>query len=441
MPPFLLALVKINLVIGLFVAVYYLVLRRLTYYTVNRYFLLFGIVFAGCYPWMDISLLFEGQENKGMLAVVPELTRSWSAAAEKVPPYAVWAYGVFFTGFAWIVLRLLQQAVTLYRIHQYSEVACIEEHRVRLIGGQVSAFSFGRNIYINPALHDREALPAIVAHEQVHVRQWHTLDILLVELGLLFYWFNPVAWLLRKAVKENLEYMADRAVLEQGTDKRSYQYSLLQVTTTHARLGMANEFNLVDLKQRIRMMNRKRSSRLALACYILTLPLLVAGCLLCTVNVKGPVQQMLQLTTVAADVQPVGIEEVRADGQQVQAVEVTGRDLPRKPAAGSAVVNRTADRNALIEVVVDARPARGIKAQSLSPALQQPLYEAPSTAFIRPGQPIIAPPGDHRPGEVVVQGYPTRRVQGIQIIQEPTQGTAQGVQPERVVRGYSRPRQ
>ena len=70
----------------------------------------------------------------------------------------------------------------------------------------------------------------MLRHEQVHVRQWHTLDVLLAQLALAAAWRNPAAWLLRRALLDNLEYLADEAVLRTGLDRRAYQYSLLRLS-------------------------------------------------------------------------------------------------------------------------------------------------------------------------------------------------------------------
>lgn len=422
MPTFFIVLFKINLVLILFVAVYYAVLRRLTYYALNRYFLLLGILFSFCYPLMDLSGFFDAQDN----SAVPELSRQFRTmvTVEAPPFYINYIYGLFFVGFAFILARMVKQGVSLYRIHKRSQQAVIDNQPVQLISEPVGAFSFCRRIYINPSLHQQESLHAIVAHERVHVRQWHSIDILLVEMGLLLYWFNPAAWLLRKAVKENLEFIADEAVLTEGADRRSYQYSLLQVTTVHTGLAITNDFNLVDLKQRIRMMNRKRSSRIMLVSYVVLLPALVMGCLAFTVSVKDSVQQLLQPQEVMVIDNAID-DSGQAGTAQQPAIAIQLNTASSNNAPGG---RRAADNS------IATRRARTATAQPLSPALQAPLYERPSTAGIKPGQAATVQKPQLQ--EVVVVGYASPR-------KKPADGseTTTGTITQRVVAGFEVPEQ
>ena len=107
-------------------------------------------------------------------------------------------------------------------------------------------------------MHNENELNTILTHEQIHVKQWHTLDIILAELSVVFYWFNPGIWLMKRAVKENLEFITDEKILKRGMDKKAYQYSLLDVGNIVPAIEIVNNFNLSDLKKRIKMMNAKR---------------------------------------------------------------------------------------------------------------------------------------------------------------------------------------
>ncbi len=119
-------------------------------------------------------------------------------------------------------------------------------------------------------------LPAILQHEAVYVREWRTLDRLLSELTLLCCWFNPAAWLLRRAVAENLEFRTDSRLLRGGTDRKTYQYSLLCLSHPAPVPALANHFNATTLKTRIAMMNKPQTARRHVAKYVLLLPLIVA---------------------------------------------------------------------------------------------------------------------------------------------------------------------
>jgi hypothetical protein len=298
MPQLFIILLKINLVLLLFAATYYLVLRRLTFYTLNRCFLVFGIVFSSIYPFIDLTEFFSRPEvEHTVINYLPQLNQK---ATDLVPSGFFinnWPIlsTLFYLGVAFMALRLAIQFISLYRIHRKSNPGKLDDYRVRLLSDNVSPFSFWQTVYINPKLHTEKELDTILAHEMVHVRQWHSLDIILAELSVVFYWFNPGVWLMKKAVKENLEFITDQNILKKGIDRKAYQYSLLGVGQLNATVTIVNNFNLSDLKKRIKMMNVKPSSRLTLSRYAFALPVLLLGTLAFTVSkreIKAPLPKI-----------------------------------------------------------------------------------------------------------------------------------------------------
>jgi hypothetical protein len=105
------------------------------------------------------------------------------------------------------------------------------------------------------------------------VKQKHTIDIVWSEWLCILNWYNPFAWLLRNAIRENLEFIADSKVLQNGIDKKQYQYLLLKVVGVHQN-NIATSFNFTSLKKRIAMMNKMRSAKLHIIRFIFVLPLL-----------------------------------------------------------------------------------------------------------------------------------------------------------------------
>ncbi len=140
--------------------------------------------------------------------------------------------------------------------------------------GEQAPFSFARYIFINPSRYDLKTFQQILAHEKVHIAQGHTLDIVLAELAVIIQWFNPFAWKFRKAVENNLEYLTDQAMIRAGTDKETYQLSLLKVSVPQYALNLATNYNQSFLKKRILMMNAKKSSARSSWKYLLIVPLL-----------------------------------------------------------------------------------------------------------------------------------------------------------------------
>lgn len=114
----------------------------------------------------------------------------------------------------------------------------------------------------------------ILAHETEHIKRYHSLDLLAAEFQRIVLWFNPSAWFHKKLVDENLEYLADNAVLKNGFEKKAYQINLLGVTLQTGDLPLTHNFAQSMLKMRIKMMNRQRSKFWASGKYVLLIALL-----------------------------------------------------------------------------------------------------------------------------------------------------------------------
>lgn len=303
----------------------------------NRCFLVLGIVFSTAYPFIDLTEFFHRQEiNNNVVTYLPQLNQT---ASELVPTGFFinnWPIlsALFYLGVLFMTVRLGVQFLSLYKIHRKSQPGKVANYDVRLLNESVSPFSFWQTVYVNPTLHSDNELDTILAHEMVHVKQWHSLDIILAELSVVFYWFNPGVWLMKKAVKENLEFITDQNILKKGMDRKVYQYSLLGVGQLSPSAAIVNNFNLSDLKKRIQMMNAKRSSKITLSRYMFALPVLLLTTLAFTVSKKELKQHLPMLSkmvTVAAEEAPEPVKVVtHAKAHQQQVLEK--KETPEKTA-------------------------------------------------------------------------------------------------------------
>src|SRR5690606_12715126 len=277
-------LLKVNLAIILFYFGYRLLLRKLTFYSLNRFYLLFALLFSFIYPLFDWVRLFERpvQELPGeVVYLIPD----W----EQVPTHTFdgwpWLIGALGLGTAWFAIKFGIRLFSLRRLHGRSHAAMWKWYRYRQVFAPIRPFSFWRNIYVNVHNHADGELTDIFKHEQVHVRELHTVDVLLAGLCSVLCWFNPGMWLLHHAIRENLEFITDRRVLRSGVDKQAYQYRLLGVgKQLESYPTIAQGFNFKNLKRRIMMMNKKKSSRLQLSRYLLAVPVVAVLALIFTMS-------------------------------------------------------------------------------------------------------------------------------------------------------------
>lgn len=277
----LLYLLKANVVLLLFAAAYFGLLRRLTFFSLNRFYLLFTLLFAAVYPALPMPALLPAEAGPPVVfaATIAAGTNADAGAGAAVGAAIDWAaVGVFLyaAGAAVLLARLVVQLLSLRRLRRRARPAIIAGQSVRVLAGDISPFSFGRSIYLNPDQHPGPELAAVLRHEQVHVRQGHTLDVLLAQLAQAAAWCNPATWLLARALLDNLEYLADQAVLQTGLDRRAYQYSLLRLSHAPAGPSLVSHFTFPTLKNRVLMMNTPLSSTGQLARYFVAGPLVMA---------------------------------------------------------------------------------------------------------------------------------------------------------------------
>ncbi len=171
--------------------------------------------------------------------------------------------------------------ISILHIRAKSEKRIIYGTSVYHLSEKITPFSFFSWIFINTETHTDDEIKQILYHEKTHARQWHSADVLLMELLCVAFWCNPLVWLMKREQAMNLEYLADNDVLQHGINSREYQYHLLRLTYQKTAVQIVNNFNVSQLKQRIMMMNKTKSPVRKITKYFAILPLML---LLITAN-------------------------------------------------------------------------------------------------------------------------------------------------------------
>ncbi len=275
-------LFKLSLGLAVMYAFYQLVLRRLTFYQHNRWYLLGYSLACFFIPLINIAPVLAISKLTGSLVhIVPAFDNYAGIAALPAGPDraghapAIWSWMtmLLISGIAFMLLRLLILLISLKRMKRSAKLVSTGAVCVYQVDRPILPFSFGRSVFVNSSCHAPEELEKIVRHEFVHARQRHTIDIIWSELLCLLNWYNPFAWLIRGAIRQNLEFIADNQVIESGVDRKQYQYLLLKVTGHH-HFSIAPSFNFSSLKKRIAMMNKLRTARIHMIRFLFILPLL-----------------------------------------------------------------------------------------------------------------------------------------------------------------------
>ncbi|KKX50394.1 MULTISPECIES: M56 family metallopeptidase [Sphingobacterium] len=267
--------IQINVLLSVVYLGYVLLLKNLTFYLLNRMYFITGILFSFTYPFLDIQSWFRKP-----IPSVGEIAMDWSMDLGQEVDKSVFTLNnvlilLLFIGVTILSIRFLIQMISLLRIHIYSEPAQWQSYLFRNVFIPIVPFSFLNKIYVNRDHHPEPELMDIFKHEDIHVKGLHSIDILISEFTLISSWFNPFVWLMRKAIRENLEFLTDQQVLNNGVDRQTYQYSLLRVNASGGSATLGNQFSFKTLKRRIMMMNKKRSAKIQLGKYAFMLPIFV----------------------------------------------------------------------------------------------------------------------------------------------------------------------
>ena len=281
---------QVNVGLLVFYLLYRGLLARDTFLGMRRLYWWAAWVLAFLYPLVELGVW--GRTETPLQVVMADYAEAMTVVVSAVAPEeaATWSWQdglalLWAAGASALLLRMLVQLAVVCRLARRGRK--VEWHGVRVLAveGDNVPFSFFRWIFVQPGNHSEGELEEILAHEQAHVRQWHSLDVVVSELLCCLSWFNPAVWLAKRCVRQNLEFLADRAVVHSGFDRKNYQYHLLRLSYGVNIGQIVNNFNVSPLKERIMMMNKKKSRHAGALKYALLLP--VAGLLVLSANAEA----------------------------------------------------------------------------------------------------------------------------------------------------------
>ena len=299
-------LIKINVALMLLYGFYRLTVSRDTFFGLRRLTLWLIYAVALMVPALNLEYWVRDTPTMASMANVYADTFYPVVVVKAQAPSITWIdmlLGIYWAGVAVLSLRLVWQLFSIIRLAVISRKQEVEGITVHLLRGEGSPFSFFRWVFMYPSTLEGKQLHEVMVHECTHVSGLHSLDTLFSELFSIACWFNPFAWLMKQEVRMNLEYLADESVLSDGNARKSYQYHLLGLAyrQPNESTKIANNFNLLPLKKRIKMMNKRRTSEIGKAKYLLFAPL--AGALLMVSNIESVAREIGEQIPEVAEVQ------------------------------------------------------------------------------------------------------------------------------------------
>ena len=338
--------------------IYILFLRKETFFRLNRFFLLISVAFSVTLPFMHLKV-YEPQSvmlsevtvtpYRNLMEAVTVYGQDFSGAATQIISSSRLIILIYLLGLSFFSIRFFIRIAQVVLLIRKNEVQIHNNVKFILLDQDFSPFSFLNYVFINPGHREESGYEKIVAHEIEHIRQGHSFDVLLLEILTILQWFNPFMWMLKRVIRENHEFLADRAVLDSGVNAGHYKQLLLNQAVGF-QVEMANNFNTSLIKKRIKMISKIKSSKLANLKYVLgalsLLALLVVFA--CeqkeTVDMESATEQ--DVTTVKLSIEG---ERIKLDGSEsaVQKVEELLGDgqgwLLTKDSLGAVYITRKAE--------------------------------------------------------------------------------------------------
>ena len=357
MTPELAYFLKINVGIIVFYIFYRLFFYKDTFFHWRRTALLCFLGVSLFYPMLNLQEWVKAHEPMVVIADLYATTLLPEVVFEETitPTHTNWQEFatnslsiIYFCGVILLFIRFIMQLTSIILLRIQCKVTEIQGVRVQILNKASGPFSFFHWIFVHPESHTQEELAEILTHEQTHAHQLHSADIMFSELICIACWFNPFIWLMKREIRNNLEYMADQRVLQTGYDYKVYQYHLLGLAHNKAAATLYNSFNVLPLKNRIKMMNKKRTKEIGRTKYLLFLPL--AALLLIISNIEAVARTTKNFAREVIQTVEKSTEQVtKATGQIPEQATVGEVTIPKEIPADIDITDK--DPSAIMQKV------------------------------------------------------------------------------------------
>ena len=249
-------------IVTIFYICFHLFLKKETFFRTNRHYLLGGILASLLLPLVVFTkyVYVEPVETfypDWLFTNIPVTNSVQKAEPFDWMQFSVYAYlvGVLIFG-----IRFAIQLISLFKLFRTYMIKKKDGFNLVEINSNMSPFSFFNYLVYNPSRYSKEDLNIIINHEKAHSNQLHSLDILLSQVFVVLQWFNPVVWLYKRSIQQNLEFMADQFAVSKVESAKKYQHMLLKASLKPQYASITNNFYNSLIKKRIIMLNQSKSN-------------------------------------------------------------------------------------------------------------------------------------------------------------------------------------
>ncbi|MBS7253755.1 M56 family metallopeptidase [Flavobacterium branchiicola] len=350
---------KSSSLIAVFYFAYYFLLRKETFFNSNRYFLLAGLLTAVILPliiytkvvWIEpipVSYTLPANYNH-VTSFSPKIVENDTFEIN----WFLVSLTVYTIGFSAFLIKFAIDFYSLNNVLKGKKIKQQEDFKFIDVEDNIAPFSYFDYIVYNSSLYSETELQSILEHEKVHSDQHHTIDVIISRIFCILFWFNPVIWLYKKAILQNLEFIADNEASKKIADKKAYQYTLLKITTHETCVAITNHFYQSLIKKRIVMLNKNQSKKWNYWKYYAILPALVAFVLL--FQIKTIAQEKNQPKEISKTNDSDDIYNINKNTTD-QELKVIAEKLKKNHGADVAVSNiKRNSKNELIGIKVSIK--------------------------------------------------------------------------------------
>lgn len=295
-------LLKSSVALSILYTFYWILLRRETYFNLNRIYLILTLLISFISPLFEFS--YFGQASGKLVNIISPIIISSNEQLGVISPknnLSILSI-VYISGAVFFALKFLSNLSKIWYLYNRFPRVRYNGFKTVIVDGNISPFTFFSVLFLSRSDYEEGNNAELITHEKSHKEHLHSIDVMLIELAAIVQWFNPFVWLIRIALKSEHEFIADSNVLEKGYDKATYQNLLFEKSLGVMGLGVTSHFNYSLLKTRLKMMTTKKSGSMAIAKYLVALPLILSISFLLTANTKVLAQEKIY---DKADVMPV----------------------------------------------------------------------------------------------------------------------------------------
>jgi beta-lactamase regulating signal transducer with metallopeptidase domain len=267
-------ILKFSACLAILLLFYKVALERENMHVQKRFYLLFALATSFIVPLITYKTYIEVTSNDSF--VINNLTVSEASDSNFIlDNLSIILYSIYIIGTLIFGIRFYRHLYQIIQRIKKNEKYIHQNFINVLMNDVLTPHTFFKYIFLNKDQYESQSIPQEVFwHEQTHASQKHSVDILIIEFIQVLFWFNPLIYWIKNAIKLNHEFLADQAVLNKGINAIDYQYTLLNFTSGAARPQLVNALNYSLIKKRFTVMKSPSSKRREGLRYALLLPLL-----------------------------------------------------------------------------------------------------------------------------------------------------------------------